>query len=188
MHPVPHIGIDFGSRYAGTTAICFESDEELKADCSQRKDDADTFIRNYVHELQPLKIYIDAPLTLPGAYYDKTDDFFYRVADRKLKAMSPMFIGGLTARAMHLKSQYPGSRFIETYPKQLAASLQQQQTYRKNADRFVKNLASVLPVRIADRPYNWHEIDAILAWYSGWRHQHGRAMEYGDSMEGTIIV
>ena len=30
LRSVPHIGIDFGSRYAGTTAICYEIERELQ--------------------------------------------------------------------------------------------------------------------------------------------------------------
>jgi predicted nuclease with RNAse H fold len=100
-----HFGIDYGSKMAGTTVITYNQDNVLYQRSSVKNGDADAFILDCVTELQPGQIYIDAPLSLPLACFGKGTDFFYREADRKLKAMSPMFLGGLTARAMKLRLQ-----------------------------------------------------------------------------------
>jgi uncharacterized protein len=91
-----------------------------------------------------LCVCIDAPLSLPGVFTGLAgcDDYFYRASDRALRAMSPMFLGGLTARAMRL-ANHSASRlarraaqreheqndehghihFYETYPAEAARRL-----------------------------------------------------------------
>ena len=99
-----HIGIDYGSKMAGTTVIAYLKSGKLHFAQSQKKKDADLFVENWVAQHQPRAIFLDAPLSLPGVYTEPEayDDYFYRAGDRLLRAMSPMFLGGLTARAMRL--------------------------------------------------------------------------------------
>lgn len=89
-----HLGIDYGSKLAGTTAICYQEGDALTIIQSEKKQDADRFINDTVESLKPEQIFIDAPLSLPAAYFGNGDDYFYRDCDRQLKAMSPMFLGG----------------------------------------------------------------------------------------------
>ncbi|WP_158607156.1 DUF429 domain-containing protein [Pontibacter oryzae] len=123
------MGIDYGSKLAGTTAVAMVKDNQLHLWQSQKGQDADTWLLELIRELMPKVIYIDAPLTLPSAYYQTPQnpdaDFFYRQADREVRAMSPMFIGGLTARAMklRLKLAHEGIAMLETYPSQAAKVL-----------------------------------------------------------------
>ncbi len=100
------VGIDYGAKLAGTTAISFVENNQIKTVQSVRKQNADTFCLDWISRLKPDFIMIDAPLSLPLAYFGKGDDYFYRQADRELKAMSPLFLGGLTARAMRLANQW----------------------------------------------------------------------------------
>lgn len=90
------MGIDYGSKLAGTTAVAMLVKNELRLWQSTRGQDADTWLKALVRELKPKVVYMDAPLTLPQAYYqtphNANADFFYRQADRELHAMSPMFI------------------------------------------------------------------------------------------------
>ena len=89
------LGIDYGSKVAGTTAICRLTESgQFEFSCSTKGRDADLWIKKAIEEFLPESIYIDAPLSLPGAYYGKESNYFYRQADRELRAMSPMFLGG----------------------------------------------------------------------------------------------
>lgn len=95
-----HIGIDFGSKLAGTTALCIgEAGEQLQVSSSEKGQDADLFLMAALEGKAPATLCIDAPLSLPLAYRqpNENSDFFYRKADRQAKAMSPLFLGGLTA-------------------------------------------------------------------------------------------
>jgi len=183
-----HIGIDFGSRLAGTTAVCYESNGQLEILQSQKNQDADTFITELLKTMGPKHVFIDAPLSLPGAYSGQSDDFFYRNADRVLKAMSPMFLGGLTARAMKLKSRFPDILFMETYPRQLVRLLTLHETYRKDNHLFLEQMRLLLPFNLPRKKPNWHATDAVLAWYSGWRYLNQQFEIYGNKEEGFIYA
>ena len=120
-----HFGIDYGSKLAGTTVICFDENEKLNFRQSEKKQDADAFLEKLISEKQPDSVFIDAPLSLPNAYFGKGEDYFYRKCDREVGGMSPMFLGGLTARAIKLKSksETPECPFYEIYPAQLVRVL-----------------------------------------------------------------
>ncbi len=190
------IGVDYGSKLAGTTVIAWLEQKQLRATQSAKKQDADAWLANWVHENQPRAVYLDAPLSLPGVYraWEGFDDYFYRAADRTLGAMSPLFIGGLTARAMRLQNQLAAFPFYEVYPGYLAkiTGLKAYQYKKKQADvpAFLIQLQHRLPFPIAtDVAWsNWHQVDALLAWWSGWRHQTGQAELHGKVKEGQIII
>ncbi len=114
------IGIDYGSKLAGTTVIAFDRGDGIRLVKSKKNQDADLMILDFVMENRPSMIGLDAPLSLPGVYNGLTgfDDYHYRRCDKELKAMSPMFLGGLTARAMKLTSRLgkQGVPVYETYP------------------------------------------------------------------------
>lgn len=188
------IGVDYGSKLAGTTTIAWVEHEILKVVQSDKKRDADQFIKEFVVKLKPERIFIDAPLSLPGKYSGKGDDFFYRKADRVVKAMSPMFIGGLTARAMKLKEEleHYGISFIEAYPSYLVQTQMKQylDLYKQKGteESFIHALTDKLPAKPMDSGWNWHMIDSVLAWYTGYRYLNGLHKAYGDPKEGVIIV
>ena len=115
------VGIDYGSKLAGTTVLAYTEGEEIKILQSQKKQDADQFILNFLKISSPELVGIDAPLSLPGAFRALNNEFFYREADKELNAMSPMFLGGLTARAMKLSASIP-IRMVEVYLGALARS------------------------------------------------------------------
>ncbi|MFD2515539.1 hypothetical protein ACFSRY_16825 [Pontibacter locisalis] len=198
MHTPKHLGIDFGSKLAGTTAAAMVQDKALKVWQSHRGQDADKWLLELITELQPGEIFIDAPLTLPGIYtqgvYTSDAEYFYRACDREVQAMSPMFIGGLTARAIRLRATLAenGRAVLETYPSQLAKLIFPQHSgYKKGLTAlsvYTETLQDLLPFPIAEAPTNWHQFDSLLAWYSGYRHLQGQAQLYGDPREGRIIV
>lgn len=177
------IGVDFGAKLAGTTAVCFFEQEVLKVVQVAKGKDADNFLSHQIHSLKPTIVMIDAPLSLPGAYYGKGDNFFFRSCDRQLKAMSPMFLGGLTARAMQLAQRFKQIEFIETYPKALAEHLQINSYQKQPLDWG--ELTQHLPFSL-QQPNSIHGYDAILAWLSGYRYVNRQAIKVGTESEGFI--
>jgi predicted nuclease with RNAse H fold len=188
--PLDLLAIDFGARLAGTTAVCFETNGKLHLLQSGRKQDADAWLRQIIEERQPGAVFIDAPLSLPPGCLGKPGgDFHFRTCDRLLNAMSPMFLGGLTARAMHLRSAFAALPFFETYPARLASTLFPEALfYKKEMPAFSEKLSGKMPFPFAKPPDNWHQIDAALAWLTGWRHGLGEAAFFGDEPEGMIWV
>ena len=186
-----HLGIDYGSKLAGTTSICFLQDGKLHFKQSSLKEDADQMISKFVQSHPVSKIFIDAPLSLPPAYLGIGDDFFFRACDKELSAMSPMFLGGLTARAMKLKSELesPTCTFIEIYPTIRGKVLSE--TYKKdklNIETYLSILLNHVDVPFEDAPKNWHQIDSVLAWLIGKDFNDDKATSHGLEKEGLIWV
>jgi uncharacterized protein len=193
-----HIGIDYGSKLAGTTAVAIVQDNLLKIDQSSSGQDADKWLVQLINDTKPASVFIDAPLSLPKIYssgvFTSASEYFYRLCDKELHAMSPMFIGGLTARAIRLKTllSEKGIAVLETYPSGLAKIIFPDLTgYKKGSaslQLYTEALQNLLPINLADKPSNWHQFDCILAWLSGYRHLNQKANLYGDAREGIIIV
>lgn len=186
------IGIDFGARTAGTTVVCRRERGLFHFSRCAQGEDADTWLDNEVRALAPQAIYIDAPLSLPGAYFGKGNDHFFRQADRLAGGMSPMFLGGLTARAMRLAQRWraSGMEVHEVYP---AALVRQEWDYLripsgKTIPRHKLRLMAGLFTLPSPEPKDRHEADAWLCWISGHRHRNGMALRLGDEQEGSILV
>lgn len=191
-------GIDYGSKLAGTTAIAFlNGNNDIEFAQSTKNKDADRFILEWVATHQPRHIFLDAPISLPGVYKDKNtyEDFFYRKCDREVRGMSPMFLGGLTARAMQLQTQLIRQQIevIEVYPSHLANLLQlSREQYKKQRAHIVDIVPAIskkLPYSIqSEQVTSWHQVDALLAFLSGYRFLQGQHLTFGDPQEGIIIV
>lgn len=192
------MGVDYGAKLAGTTAAAMPAKGQLRVWQCPEGLDADRWLSDLIQEQQAKVIYIDAPLTLPKVYvqtaHTANPDYFYRLADRDLQAMSPMFIGGLTARAIRLRAQLAerGVAALETYPAALVRLLLPElQGYKKGPAMlpvYAEALQGVLPYKLQGQLQNWHQLDAVLAWLSGYRHEAGQSVLYGDAREGRIIV
>ena len=192
------MGVDYGAKLAGSTAAAMVKNNTLQVWQSARGQDADEFLLKLIQEERPGIVFIDAPLTLPKVYsqspYTSEADFFYRAADREVQAMSPMFIGGLTARAIKLRTilSEQGIAMLETYPAQLAhLLLPNEKGYKKDLATMpviAQLLQDQISYTFAQTPTDWHQFDALLAWFSGYRHLNGQAILYGDAHEGSIIV
>jgi predicted nuclease with RNAse H fold len=138
---------------------------------------------------------IDAPLSLPGVYWLGSDykDHFYRSCDRELKAMSPMFLGGLTARAINLTKKMNGTEVRETYPRKLVDILQLPVAQYKDDKQVLGPFTDQL-IRISGAKFNvaqittWHHLDAFLALLSGFRYLEKNDQRFGTPEEGIIIV
>ena len=189
-----HIGIDYGSKYSGTTAICYVKKKALHFDQSERQKDADEFVDKWLTKNKPEAIYIDAPLSLPAAYHGTGTDFFFRKCDIELDSKSPMSIGRLTATAMQLKAKFSSdtTSFYETYPGALAKALSEaaDKTYsqkQENFEPFIALLEEHLPIPFAKPPEDWHQVEAALAWLAGHRHINDKAEMAGEAKEGIIL-
>ncbi len=189
------VGIDYGNKYAGTTVICYNSRHKIKFVQSSKNADADSFLLNELAYLQPDLIMIDAPLSLPGVYWLGSDykDHFFRSCDRELKAMSPMFLGGLTARAINLIKKMYGTEVKETYPRKLADILKLPVALYKQDKQVLGPFAEQLK-KISGAEFNeaqitsWHHLDAFLALLSGFRYLEKNDQRFGIPEEGIIIV
>ena len=147
---------------------------------------------------KPVLCFIDAPLTLPLCYQQviPDPDFHYRKADRQTGAMSPLFLGGLTARAMHLKFQLSRHQVdcFETYPGQFMRHyFPDLKSYKKDSaaiETACQKLFNYLPKAISTfpSPQNWHQFDALVALVSAFRFLHQSHITYGNSNEGLIII
>ncbi len=182
-----HLGIDYGAKMAGTTEICYLNADKLNCTCTKKNENADTFIQQKIKELRPVQIFIDAPLSLPLAYSNKGIDFHYRECDRLLSAMSPMFLGGLTARAMTIKNLYPEIEFYEAYPKMVSKTQNLHEWYKNDITNYITELQKTIEFSLPTNLKNWHEIDAILAWIAGSRYNSNTAKMVGNPEEGIII-
>lgn len=194
----PLVGIDYGSKLAGTTVMAWSFNRQDVFFAQSRKgSDADAFLEAELKRLQAERIFIDAPLSLPGVYTNIPgyDNFFYRKADRELGAMSPLFLGGLTARAMQLTTRLAVDKvgFVEAYPAALARELNlKAKGYKKKKESFYELLAILghdyglkLP---ADLPVSWHYFDALLAFITGLRTEQQQFMVFGNQEEGFVYV
>lgn len=190
-------GVDYGSRMAGTTVIAKWDGTMVQLFQSAKKKDADAFVLKTIERETITQIFLDAPLSLPGIYTgsSSTTDYFFRQSDKQLSAMSPMFLGGLTARAMQLKDQLKatGVEVIEIYPAHLAKLLGLKSlNYKKkkeNLPEFLAALGKLTPFNIDELSIeNWHQIDALLALFSGFRYLEGTHETFGEAAEGQIVV
>jgi len=193
-------GVDYGSKLAGTTVVCTLDDRtgEVQFRASVPKEDADAFLLGWLRQSQPELIFLDAPLSLPGVYRGLPEcrDYFYREADRQLGAMSPMFLGGLTARAVQLADalRRDGLAVYETYPAAQARRL------HLHPEGYKKEPAAIGPVlgQIQQSHSSlfsgitgvasWHHVDAMLALLAAVRFTRGEHLVYGNAVEGEIII
>ncbi len=181
-------GIDYGSKLAGTTSIAYRDNGEIKLLRSAKKQDADKMIIDFCDKHRPELIAIDAPLSLPGVYSNKIDfnDYFYREADRVLRAMSPMFLGGLTARAMRLKDKLTAIAFIEVYPVYRAREMGLEAMGYRSKSPDIDAMGSALNMEKLPDIASSHDFDAVLCLEIAERYAKGLAKQEGLAGEGLI--
>ncbi|MCE7994242.1 MAG: DUF429 domain-containing protein [Roseivirga sp.] len=189
------LGIDYGSKMAGTTVVAYMAEGQVNFRASEKKRDADVLILRLADELKPDLIAIDAPLSLPGVYtgLPGCDDYFYRECDRLTRAMSPMFLGGLTARAMKLTARLrdSGIEVIEAYPMKAGKNLGLTDFgYRQKQPDQVKLfglLYSKTGIDLRNQArLSGHHIDAAIALFIAQQYESGTANTLGNLNEGLI--
>lgn len=186
------VGIDLGARSSGNTAVCHRERGLFHFARSTKGGDGDAWLTDHVAKLAPTAIYIDAPLSLPAAYFGRGDDHFFRLADHQAGGMSPMFLGGLTARAIRLAERWraQGIAVHEAYPAALIRRsweflrIPHGRAIPRHKLRLMAGMCLLPPPTPADR----HEADAWLCWVIGHRHQRGEALIFGDVAEGLILA
>ena len=189
-------GVDYGSKTSGFTCVAFLVDDTVQLHQAAKNKDADQWLKGLFEKYQPLLVGIDAPLSLPGALNGLKgfSNYHFRSADIKSRAMSPMFLGGLTARAIelgHWVQKSISSNAIEVYPKLAAEGIRldmkrykKDKTYLLEADALLSNHVSWSMDEL--ELSNWHQFDALLALYSAERFHQDRASCFGEKEEGFI--
>ncbi len=192
-------GIDYGSKLTGNTVIAIYKDNEIVFMDVDKGVDADNFIYNAAEHFRPELVFIDAPLSLPGVYANLSgfDNYHFREADLELTAMSPMFLGGLAARAMELKNSLEelGLKVVETYPRISANRLKLKTQGYKGSLTGLKSCAKTIKERLNPRLKmdlndirTWHHLDALLALMSAMNFDLGKSEAFGDAREGQIVI
>jgi len=109
--------------------------------------------------------------------------------------MSPMFLGGLTARAMKLRDYLEKLEItvFETYPKHQAVILELSDSMYKGDDKHILDLSTVVSKKFNlnvnhDQMKTWHHFDSLLAYIAGIRFLNKTHLAIGDKQEGLIIV
>mgnify|MGYP001012911011 CR=1 FL=1 len=87
------LGIDLGARGSGNTAVCQRERGLFRFHRSTPGADGDAWLNTLVAQLAPVAIYIDAPLSLPGAYFGRGHDHFFRSADRQAVGKQRLQLG-----------------------------------------------------------------------------------------------
>jgi len=183
-------GIDYGSQMAGTTRICFNDGDQLHIAASEKKKSADQFILQFFENEEFSIVGLDAPSSLPAAYYKAGSDFHYREADRAVQAMSPMFLGGLTARAMQLRAQLQ-LRCVEVYPGARVRNADAlKECYSKKDKQSIPAVIEILerelhPLQLPALN-DYHDIDSVLAWWIAHDVLEEKAHVAGKPSEGLI--
>jgi uncharacterized protein len=195
MTPSNIVGVDYGSKLAGTTVMTFLEEGALKSLQVNKGVDADKWLMEKIIQHGLTHVFIDAPLSLPGGFFGRGDDFSYRQSDRILRAMSPMFLGGLTARAIKLKAELTIKEIhcTEVYPGGFIRNHGNLKAFydKKNQETLPKMYAefsNILPYKLKDHPTNYHQLDSLICWHIGYRYLHGHAESVGDADEGLIWI
>ena len=188
------MGVDYGSKTSGLTALAYTADNRniIFEQCSKGKD-ADQWLLGRIKVLGKSVLALDAPLSLPGVYRNipGCNNYHYRQCDLETKAMSPMFLGGLTARAMSLHAECVKINVDchEVYPKAISESLAfDPMHYKKDVqflEGFTERVCDAMNVKCST-PENWHQFDALLAFYAGWKILNKTAEKRGVKSEGII--
>ena len=189
------LGIDYGSKTSGFTAAAgYSSTGVVQVYQSTKGKDADAWLLDLINDLKPKYVAIDAPLSIPGAFIDPDsfNNYHYRECDRLTGAMSPMFLGGLTARAMQLTAKLKALEIesvIETYPKMVCSTLGLDMKRYKKDGAYLQELNFVDfldNVQLDHSIKNWHQWDALMALIACLKHKNGTAEAIGNPLEGII--
>jgi len=189
------IGIDFGAQLAGTTCCSVKhiGTNTVTILTSTKGKSADAFIYDCVKQFTPVLIGIDAPLSLPLFYKNpqRYSDNNYRFCDRELSAMSPMFLGGLTSRAMKIRYELERQNIqcIEVYPKAFVKKQSLDslgyKAAKENIQNCVEALMKIVDVTVNESLSTWHEFDSLVALAITERYYTNNADSVGDE-EGYI--
>lgn len=164
------LGIDLGGRTTGKTALSFldtdlnEIKNYSREYISERCGKSDKELIRFVESFNADVIGIDAPLSLPDF---KSENYLYRNCDKKLKALSPMTLGEITARAIHIKENLSCKDIFEVYPKTLLELFKiNHKGYKRDQNlqsTIWKILIEYYDLDFPDIEMNEDNLDSILA-------------------------
>ena len=185
-------GVDYGAKKSGNTAVAISDGSKIFLHQVKKGSDADKRLNELLNEFPPDLVAIDAPLSLPLGWCGGEGDLFYRKCDMELKAMSPLFLGGLTARAVQFKRKLEEKKIevIECYPKAFVQNVLNGD-YPEAGDKLDDALQKVInahKLKLKNLPANEHQVDAILSLIMAFRFQKGLAYSFGEVEEGVIWV
>lgn len=183
-------GVDFGAKASGNTAVAISDGSNILIHQVEKGADADKWLKEILESFPPVLVAIDAPLSLPEAWCGGEGDLFYRKCDLELKAMSPLFLGGLTARAVQFRRVLEEKKIevIECYPKGFVQKILNG-NYPEVGEVIDKNLKKIIAghhLSLNQLPVNDHQIDAVLSLIMANRFQEGLAYPFGEVEEGLI--
>jgi len=191
-------GISYGSKLSGNTVIAILNINKIYFLDVEENTNADDFIFNAAQHFKPDVVFLDAPLSLPARCCGKKgNDFHFRKADIQLKAISPMFLGGITARAMQLKSRLENesTKVYETHVKSQACNYKLIDLGYKKEDNHLISCRNTLKEKLSPSLFfdcqeikTWQHLDAFLALFSAMRFVMCRADTFGNAKEGLIYV
>jgi predicted nuclease with RNAse H fold len=192
-------GINYGSKLCGNTVIAILNINKIYFLHVDADTDADEFIVNATNHFKPDVVFLNAPLSLPARCCGKKgNDFHFRKADVAIKAISPMFLGGVAARAMELKARLEeskGTKVYETHTKTQACNYKLIEEGYKKDDANLIACRNTLKEKLSPQLFfdcqdikTWEHLDAMLSLFSAMRFVMGHADTYGDTKEGLIYI
>lgn len=187
------LGIDLGGRTTGKTSLAlldFKSGkmihfsrELISKECGK----SDELLIKFIEELKPEFIGIDAPLSLPDF---KSGNYLYRSYDKKLKALSPMTLGEITARAIHLKESLSCRNVCEVYPKTILELYDlNHKGYKRNIDKQNKIwnfIRDKYDLNFPEIELNEDNLDSILALLIVFHYKIGKFKNVNDEVPFII--
>lgn len=182
-------GVDFGSKLSGQTVVAILDNDIIQVQRSEKGKDADDFLLGVLEATKITLVGIDAPLSLPGLYLGNGSDYFFREADRDLGAMSPMFLGGLTARAIRIRDKLVmgGKNVIEVYP--AIKILELGCTTDDEPEMVIQKMLTQNHWSLNfTGKWDAHTRDSILALMSAHAYNKGDYKSFGNKEEGMIYV
>ncbi|PSR04144.1 MAG: hypothetical protein BRD49_06000, partial [Bacteroidetes bacterium SW_10_40_5] len=114
--------------------------------------------------------------------------------DREISGMSPMFLAGLTARAIRLKSELKSYNIplMEGYPAKLATILGLRALGYKKQKQYINDVTEVMisayKLNLVDPLESWHEVDAVLTALIHLRYANKQHQTFGQEEEGLVYV
>lgn len=192
-------GIDYNSSDSDRTVLCLldELEGKIQFIVSSEREDPNEVIKQQILSKSPAYVFIDAPLSLPRAYFDSDyEDYLYRESDKELGCQSPMETGLLTANAIKLRhslQQMSNIPLKETCPKELAKIYQLEEAGYRGHISQIKEVVKVLQEKtehMLDTQFftSWQHVDAFLAMMSSLRFKNDEAKEFGNKKEGKVFV
>ncbi|MCH8555192.1 MAG: hypothetical protein LAT76_08545 [Schleiferiaceae bacterium] len=192
-------GVSLGGKYTGDSALAIYSNGQILIVQPDEGVDSDAFSTQVIEQFAPEIITIDAPITIPGALTKTSGcfDYHFRQADKECGCISPMIIGGRTARAIELKSVWEklGKEVYETSPRLLARDFGLREMGYRKTGLHLRNCAALLKasfnpdINLAERDIsNWTRLDALLALMTAMKIETKTATSIGNPEEGLIWV